>query len=157
MYCKKCGKELRDDGQFCWNCGNKIEIKEEKNEPVVEVEKNVPEEIRCWNCKEEIDKRCDVCPKCHMRVRIIVPKNPGIAAVLSFFVPGLGHIYNGKIAIGVTTTIIVIFLVGITALLARSYGVKYGIIALAIVVILWIYSVHSSYDVAENMNDKQYK
>ena len=29
MYCKKCGKELRDDGQFCWNCGNKIEIKEE--------------------------------------------------------------------------------------------------------------------------------
>jgi len=35
--------------------------------------------------------------------------------------------------------------------------VKYGIIVLAVVVILWIYSVHSSYDVAENMNDKQYK
>ena len=28
-------------------------------------------------------------------------KNPGVAAVLSFFVPGLGQIYNGQIMIGI--------------------------------------------------------
>ncbi|MCW1923229.1 GYF domain-containing protein [Luteolibacter arcticus] len=34
------------------------------------------------------------------------PKNPGVAAVLSFFVPGLGQIYNGQIGIGLVLCIL---------------------------------------------------
>lgn len=28
MYCPKCGKDIRDDSEFCYSCGSKIEIKE---------------------------------------------------------------------------------------------------------------------------------
>lgn len=33
-------------------------------------------------------------------------KNPGLAAILSFFIPGLGQIYNGKILRGIFWLII---------------------------------------------------
>jgi predicted RNA-binding Zn-ribbon protein involved in translation (DUF1610 family) len=157
MYCKNCGTEIRDDSQFCRKCGNKIEIKEENNEPVVEVEKISQEKTCCWSCKEEIDKRYETCPKCGVCIRIIVPKNPGIAAVLSFFVPGLGYVYNGKVAIGAIVVMIEIFLVVIAALLVRSNIEIYGIALFIVGVIFWIYSMYSSYNLAENINNERYK
>jgi TM2 domain-containing membrane protein YozV len=42
--------------------------------------------------------------------QIVIPKNPGVAAVLSFFFPGLGQIYNGQILIGIIMGIITLFL-----------------------------------------------
>lgn len=33
-------------------------------------------------------------------------RNPGIAAVLSFFIPGLGHLYNGEILFGIIISIV---------------------------------------------------
>lgn len=162
MYCKKCGAEIRDDSEFCWKCGNKIEIKidikEEKIEPIVEVEKKAQEETHCWSCKEAIDSRHDTCPKCGIHIRIIVPKSPGIAAVLSFFIPGLGHVYNGKVAMGTMIIIIEMFLIGISVLLTRSpQRAIYGLVALIVFVIFWIYSMSNAHDIAEDINDKQYK
>lgn len=185
MYCKKCGTEIGDGSQFCWKCGNKIDQNEliveveekneqknvqkneqvEKNEPIVKVEKieqvekniPIPEKTSCWNCKEEIDMRFDKCPMCGVCVRIIILKNPGIAAVLSFFFPGLGHVYNGKVAIGAMITIVEISIVAIIILLTRSSDVIYGLVLLVVGIILWIYSMYNSYDIAEDINYKQYR
>lgn len=40
-------------------------------------------------------------------------KNPGIAAVLSFLIPGLGQIYNGKFGKGLMHLIIVPFVISL--------------------------------------------
>ncbi len=37
-------------------------------------------------------------------------KNPNVAAILSFFFPGLGQIYNGQIAIGIISFIVTVAL-----------------------------------------------
>jgi len=58
----------------------------------------------CVSCGEKINFNAEVCPKCGAKQPIernsgsaVVLKNPGVAAVLSFFIPGLGQIYNGEI------------------------------------------------------------
>ncbi len=55
-------------------------------------------------------------------------KNPGLAAVLSFFIPGVGQMYNGEIGKGI------LFL--ITAWL----------------IIPWIWSIFDAYSVANRIN-----
>jgi len=164
MYCSKCGKELRGDMQFCWNCGNKIEIIEEEIKPIeeketetVEPEKEILEKTFCWNCKEEIDKKMDVCPKCGTTVKLVISKNPGIAAVLSFLIPGLGHAYNGKITIGVIFPIVEILLIIISTYLIRTSKIIDGFILLILVTGIWIYGVYDSYKTAEKINNERYK
>ena len=152
MFCKSCGHEIRDDSQFCWNCGSKIEIKKE----TVTVEE-APKKIKCKNCDYEIYEKADMCPHCGIRLRIIVIKNPGIAAVLSFFVPGLGYIYNGEIIIGIAFFIIEILLLGIGVSLLRSIQYTEGLVFLAAGFICWIYNIYSVHRVTEKINNRQYQ
>ena len=64
------------------------------------------------------------------------PKNPGVAAVLSFFIPGLGQIYNGQIGMG-------ILLLFLTA--ALYFTIFLGII-------LHLYLIYDAYTTATKMN-----
>lgn len=72
-------------------------------------------------------------------------KNPGIAAVLSFFWTGVGQIYNGQILKG----ILLIILQGINGLLMF---VGIGFITYPIV---WIWGMYDAYKVAKRMNYNQ--
>jgi TM2 domain-containing membrane protein YozV len=69
-------------------------------------------------------------------------KNPGLAAILSFFYMGLGQIYNGQIAKGI------LFIV--------SYSVSIFLMALLIgfitTPILFIYGIWDAYKSAEKIN-----
>ncbi len=69
-------------------------------------------------------------------------KNPGVAAVLSFFVTGLGQIYNGQIAKG----IILIIVYGI------SWCLMFVLIGFITTPILWIWGMYDAYRTAERMN-----
>ncbi len=69
-------------------------------------------------------------------------KNPGLAAILSFFYMGLGQIYNGQIAKGV----FFIILYSISALLII---ILVGIVTTPI---LWIYGIYDAYKSAEKIN-----
>lgn len=69
-------------------------------------------------------------------------KNPGLAAVLSFFITGLGQIYNGQIAKG----IILIIVYGI------SWALMFVLIGFITTPILWIWGMYDAYKSAERIN-----
>lgn len=69
-------------------------------------------------------------------------KNPGVAAVLSFFYCGLGQIYNGQILKGI--------------LMFVTYSISillmYVLIGFITTPILWIWGMYDAYRKAERMN-----
>jgi TM2 domain-containing membrane protein YozV len=66
-------------------------------------------------------------------------KNPVIAAILSFFIPGLGQVYNGE---G--------FLKGLIYLIATLIG--YLLLVLPGLVI-WLYGIYNAYSTAKKVNE----
>lgn len=72
-------------------------------------------------------------------------KNAGVAAVLSFLIPGLGQIYNGQILKGLI--IVVIQLINIALM-----NVLIGFITYPIVL---VYAVYDAYRKAESINRRQ--
>ncbi|CAD2073778.1 TM2 domain protein [Jeotgalicoccus meleagridis] len=73
-------------------------------------------------------------------------KNAGIAAVLSFFVTGLGQIYNGQIFKGILLILIQI----VNGLLL------YILIGFITMPIVWLYGVINAYRHAERINRRLY-
>lgn len=69
-------------------------------------------------------------------------KNPGLAAVLSFFWMGLGQIYNGQIAKGIA---FIIFY-------AISWILVFLLIGLITTPILFIYGIYDAYKSAQKIN-----
>ena len=69
-------------------------------------------------------------------------KNPGLAAVLSFFVPGLGQIYNGQIGKGIA------FIIGAVI----SGFLTMLIIGFITYPVLWIWAMVDAYKTAERLN-----
>lgn len=72
----------------------------------------------------------------------LVYKNPGLAAVLSFFWMGLGQVYNGQIAKGI------VFIVAY----AISWLLTLVIIGLITTPLLWIFGMYDAYKSAEKIN-----
>jgi len=69
-------------------------------------------------------------------------KNPGLAAVASFFFSGLGQIYNGEILKGVLLMVIQV----INVLL------MFVVIGLVTYPLVWIYGIWDAYKSAEKFN-----
>ncbi len=103
----------------------------------------------CANCGNEIDEKAEICPKCGVRVKqvpaYIDKKSSGIAVVLSFFIPGLGQIYNGQIGKGILFIII-------GFILALSLIILIGFVLYPI---FWIYNMYDAYKTAERINLEQ--
>ncbi len=104
----------------------------------------------CSNCGAQIDIKAEICPKCGVRV-VQVPspvglptekKSEGISAILSFFIPGLGQIYNGQIGKG-----IVMIIVGV--ILAFTMVILIGFILYPI---FWIWNIYDAYSIAKRIN-----
>jgi len=72
------------------------------------------------------------------------PKNPGLAAVLTFLIPGLGQMYNGEIGKG-----IVIMIVQVVNLLLMSI-----IIGFITGPIVMIWAIYDAYKTAERINQQ---
>ena len=72
-------------------------------------------------------------------------KNAGIAAVLSFFVCGLGQIYNGQIFKGLFTM----------ACYAAAWALTYVLVGWLIVPVLWVWGMFDAYKTAERINREQ--
>lgn len=71
-----------------------------------------------------------------------VQKNPGLAAILSFFIVGLGQIYNGQIAKGV----------GLMAAAFVSGILCWVAIGFILLPAVWIFGIWDAYRTAERLN-----
>jgi TM2 domain-containing membrane protein YozV len=69
-------------------------------------------------------------------------KNPGLAAVLSFFWTGLGQIYNGQIGKGI------LFMIAFGV----SFLLMFILIGFITTPVLWIYGMWDAYKSAEKIN-----
>lgn len=69
-------------------------------------------------------------------------KNPGLAAVLSFFWMGLGQIYNGQLAKGIA------FIIGYSI----SWVLMFLVIGFITTPLLFIYGIWDAYRSAEKIN-----
>ena len=105
----------------------------------------------CTRCGAQIFADAEICPKCGVRVEPIKTqqvqpnKNPGLAAVLSFFFTGLGQFYNGQIGKGVLFIVL-----GIV-----SIGLMIFLVGFILYPILLIYNVYDAYKSAEKINRGQ--
>ncbi len=69
-------------------------------------------------------------------------KSEGLAAVLSFFIPGLGQIYNGQVGIGIFFMVIY----------ACSIALIFIGLGLVTTPILWVYGMSDAYRYAKKLN-----
>jgi TM2 domain-containing membrane protein YozV len=71
-----------------------------------------------------------------------VHKNPGLAAVLSFFIVGLGQIYNGQVGKGF----------GLMAAAAVSGLLCWVGVGFVLLPAVWFFAVWDAYRTAERLN-----
>jgi TM2 domain-containing membrane protein YozV len=96
----------------------------------------------CPHCGAEIThQEAEICPNCGVRVKVAPQikgeKSQGIAALLSFFFPGLGQVFDGNLTRGV------IFLIG--TFVGTLFFFVPGLI-------VWIYQIYDAYSIAKKMN-----
>jgi len=156
--CSNCGsKDFPPDAQFCTKCGNEL------SENLLQGNGNICP--KCGNVRT--DKQSKFCPKCGTAFQstssttgsnipnfqnIITPKtanpplnkieekSPFVAALCSFFIPGLGQVYNGETAKG----------------LGIFFGTIIGCFIFLIPgLICWIYGMYDAYTTAKKMNTGQ--
>lgn len=113
-----------------------------------------PGEAYCSDCGEVIRENAEVCPHCGVRRRSPGgDKNPGVAALLSFVIPGAGQVYNEQIGrgaiafvgVGVADTLIVLLAVVLTVVLV-------GPLFLILIPLVHLVVVYDAYDQAQKIN-----
>jgi TM2 domain-containing membrane protein YozV len=120
----------------------------------------------CQHCGKKINTEAEICPKCGVRVKEAPThtqkKSTGLAALLSFFISGLGQIYNGEIGKGIIFIIIYIFfgLIVVSSFLASSFAlgllVSLNIVTVSLAIayfLFWIYCIYDAYETAEKLNN----
>jgi len=106
----------------------------------------------CPECGKPLDKEsskfCDDCgaslkenPSQPIEMIPLIPeeKNPFIAALCSFFIPGLGQVYDGEAARGIAIFI----------------GTIVGAIFIIPGIIVWLFGMYDAYSIAKKMNNKE--
>jgi len=110
--------------KFCSECGKSLENETSKF---------------CDNCGARLDSSNLVVKK-EPTPEIQEEKSSFIAILCSFFIPGLGQVYNGETEKGV-----IIFL-------ATLFGAFIFIIP---GVVVWVYGMYDAYTIAKKMNNKE--
>ena len=142
--CPNCGHEVGTGMKFCESCGTKI----------IPDHDDINKTKFCSNCGTELRSDAKYCPNCGIsptekpnygQTQSIVKsdKNPLLAAILSFLLPGLGQAYLGLMKKG-----IILFVLAIIGGFLMSIAIGYLIYLIA-----WGYAMYDGYNSAEKMNN----
>ncbi len=86
---------------------------------------------------------------------LIGKKNPKIAVVASFFIPGLGQIYSGEVRKGIGFIIMGVIFVSIWIFLIRDRHIIGPILVSgASIILLWISNMYDAYKTAKEINSR---
>ncbi|HVG18665.1 MAG TPA: hypothetical protein VNI02_06400 [Blastocatellia bacterium] len=121
MYCQNCGTNNSDWSHACTNCGRQFQPVSHGGGP--------PSGYAVGYAPARAPQP---------------PKNPGVAAVLSFLFVGLGQIYNGEIGKGLIF-IICGFISGLMI---------FVLIGFITTPVLWVFGIIDAYKTAERINGK---
>lgn len=123
-----------------------------EGEDIEETRQPGADEAFCTSCGAVIKEQAEVCPECGVRQKAPETttstqpegqiKNPGIAAVASFFFTGLGQIYNGQIGKGI----------GLMILQFINIGLMFVLIGFLTYFLVWVFGMYDAYKVAERIN-----
>ena len=91
----------------------------------------------CTRCGEKIDVLAEICPKCGVRQGVQgsvqkEKKEPWLAALASFLIPGLGQLYTNQ-----------------------SFGKAVLIFCTSWLILPYIYGIYDAYRKAQEMNERQ--
>ncbi|WP_081633106.1 zinc ribbon domain-containing protein [Candidatus Methanomassiliicoccus intestinalis] len=114
MFCPKCGNDIENGSSYCKNCGARIE-----STPQSAYQAGVPPQY------------------------ILPLKSSGIAAILSFIIPGAGVIYAGQIGKG-----LLYFIIGIIVSFATIMLLPFIVVFL----IFWVWQIYDAYNITEEYN-----
>jgi len=69
--------------------------------------------------------------------------NPILALIISFFLPGIGSVYAGKVMMGIVIFVVALILGALATIFLL------GIIAYVLYLIVWIYGMYDAYTTAK--------
>jgi TM2 domain-containing membrane protein YozV len=105
----------------------------------------------CPTCGHRLEyEQAEICPKCGVRIRAPPSqqssgqKSPGIAALCSVFIPGLGQVYNGELEKGIG--------IYIAELIGWALTISVSFYLFFLFPIIWIYGIYDAYTTANRMN-----
>jgi TM2 domain-containing membrane protein YozV len=119
VICPNCGKNT-PEGKFCESCGASVQTTQTFQQPVAQQPVYAQQPA----------------------VASMQKKSAGVALILSFFLPGLGQIYNGQTGKGI----------GMIILSVIFWLLSTIVIGIPFYIILWIYGMYNAYSTANQIN-----
>ena len=139
--CPQCGYQRQPEDTECALCG----LVYEKYEALLTKKQTEEKAKREHKAMEIAEKRSK---------KIALPqtqKNPGVAAVLSFFIPGLGQLYNGQ---GGSFVMFLLLYIGCIVGILQSHSVDVILLfTIVCAIIIWILSIVDAYKSAIRINN----
>lgn len=103
----------------------------------------------CSGCAMEIDGKvvCKNCVEKSSKQTYVKRKEPILSLILSFFIPGLGQIYNGQATKGIV--LIIAAVISVVLATVCIGGLTY--------LLVWLYAMFDAYVTAERINKGEVK
>jgi TM2 domain-containing membrane protein YozV len=160
-FCRLCGAKLIAESKFCANCGQPVYVAStaQQRTDYVDLSDYVakPAQSAYQQSAYLYEQPQPATPRTSTSVVSPTPrqvpapvyytnrKEPGIAAILSFFWAGLGQIYNGQLLKGI----------GFIILYAFSVLLCFILIGFIILPIVWIIGIWDAYRTAQLYNERE--
>lgn len=140
-FCTRCGANLLKEHKFCPNCGQPASAAS----TIQHVDYVDLGDYGAQPIAQPVYEQFQQAPTSPVPVYFPDRKNPGVAAVLSFFWAGLGQIYNGQLAKGI----------GFMVLYGFSVLLIFVLIGLLLAPIVWLIGMWDAYHTAQQYNERQ--
>lgn len=153
MFCPKCGKEVQAGGGFCEHCGAATSA------PSQQYSQAPPGQYQAPPYQYQAPPPYYGAQPYGYGAPLPL-KSAGLAAVLAVLIPGVGHIYVGKVMEGIIILILSIVIGSVGSVVVILWGLAtwgvgfiFGVVILAIIyLVFWVWQIFDAYNKANQYN-----